>query len=260
MAGKGFSVRTKDATSGGGIEGAAAVIQEIHYVDEFTYGGRQKDKPQAALRVLYRIDGFDKPWEQHYSVGPSEKYEVVADGAGIRSAGKATGLNNKCSAYRFFEALEEAAEAAGIDLDELLPEIEDEGCQSVAELEGRAVTLTNVKFSTVGGDEKDLPVIGGFADSDEDEAPKGKAAKTAGKAAAGKKGPSVEDKTTAAIEALIEEHTSVKSGDLANLVYQANKKDADVKAMMNLCFKESFIANEARPWTFDKKKKILRAA
>lgn len=250
-----FSLRTKDATSGGGTEGASAVIAEIGFVGEFTYGGRQKDKPQAALRVVFEIDGFDKPWEQHYSVGPAEKYDVVLDGYGIESTGKASGLNKSCSAFRFFEALEAAASESGVDIDDLVP-VDDDDVMSVRPLEGRTVTLTNIKFTTVGGDEKDLVVIGGVSD---DAAPaKGKGAKSKGGAAKSTK--AVDAATEEAVSALIEEHTSVKKGDLANLVYQAHKKDAHVKAMMNLCFKEAWIADDARPWTYDKKKGVLRAA
>jgi hypothetical protein len=247
--GSGFSLRTQDATSGGGIEGALATIAEIGFVDEFTYGGRQKDKPQAALCVKYEIEGFDKPWEQNYTLGPSEKYEVVADGDGIRSVGKQAGLNKNCSAFKFFEALEAAA---GDDLDELIPEIEDEeGCYSVRPLEGRQVRLTNAKFKTVSGDEKDLPVI---ASLEEGDAP-AKSAK--GKSSA--KGGNLDAKTEAAVSALLEDNTSIKKGDLANMIFAENKKDADVKAMMQLCFKDSWVADESRPWTYDKKKGVLKA-
>lgn len=252
----GFSVRTKDATNGGGTEGAKAVIDEIGFVEGFTYGGRQKDNPQAALRVVFNIDGFDKPWEQHYSVGPDAKYEVVGDGDGIRSVGKATGLNKKCAAFTFFEALEEAAAEADIDLDDLLPEIDGEDTSSVANLAGKTVILTNKKFQTVAGDEKELIVIAGF-DTDVSE-PKGKG----GKPATGKASSSdaIEAKTVEAIEALIEEHTSVKKGDIANLIFQSYKKDKDVKAMMNLAFKEAFLADDERPWSYDKKKGVLKTA
>jgi hypothetical protein len=248
-----FSVRTKDATEGGGTEGAHAVIKEIGWVDEFTYGGRQKDKPQAALRCEYEIEGFDKPWEQHYTAGPTEKYVVVADGDGIRSAGKARGLNKKCSAYRFFEALEEAA---GDDIEALLPVIEGENAQSIRALEGRSVILTNVKFETVSGDIKDLVVIGSLEEADAKPAKGGsKSGKMAAAATA-----DTETKTEEAVNELIEEHTSVKRGDLSNLIYAAHKKEGDVKAMMQLCFKDAWVADNARPWSFDKKKGILRAA
>lgn len=254
----GFSLRTKDATEGGGIEGALATIAEIGFVEEFTYGGRHKDKPAAALRVVFDIPGVgDKPWEQHYSVGPSDKYEVVDDGDGIRSTGKQVGLNKKSPAYFFFEHVEKAAEEASIDLDELLPEIEGEDVQSVRPLEGRTVKLTNAKYETVGGDTKEGIFIGSF---EEDEAPaksNGKSSKTSSKKSSS---DDIEAKTIAAISELIEEHTSVKKGDLANLVLAANKKDPDVKAMMNLCFKDAFVADEDRPWSFDKKKGILRAS
>jgi hypothetical protein len=32
-----------------------------------------------------------------------------------------------------------------------------------------------------------------------------------------------------------------------------------VKAMMNLCFKDAFVASEDRPWDFDKKRGVLKA-
>jgi hypothetical protein len=255
----GFSYRSSDATDGGGTEGALATITEIGFVDEFTYQGRQKDKPQAALRVVYEIDGFKKPWEDHFTCGPSEKYEVVADGDGIRSVGKQAGFNKNSKAHLFFDSLESAAQESGLDIEELTPEIEDEGCCSVRPLEGRRVRLTNRKFTTVGGDEKDAVVVAKFEDDDEKPA-KGKSnGKSNGKAAGAKGGAKIEEKTVAAIEALIEEHTSVKKNNLATLVYQENKKDADAKAMMELCFKESFLADEDRPWSYDKKKGVLRA-
>lgn len=255
----GLSLRTKDATEGGGTEGALATIEEIGFVDEFTYGGTQKDKPSAALHVVFNIEGFARPWDQHYSVGPSDKYEVVADGDGIRSLGKGTGLNKKSPAFFFIESIETAAEEGKLDLDELLPEL-DEGGNSVRPLEGRRIRLTNVKHATVGGDMKEYLVIAGF---EEDEAPArgGKSASAKGSAKGKATAPDdVEDKTIAAVEALIEEHTSVKKSDLANLVYAANRKDADAKAMMQLCLKDAFIGSEDRPWSFDRKKGILRAA
>ena len=250
--GGGLSLRTKDASAGGGIDGAKAVVSEIGWVDEFTYGGRHKDKPQAALRVLLDIAGFEKPWEQHYSAGPSEKYEVVSDGDGIKSLGKAKGLNKNCSAYRFFEALEEAADAASIDIDDLLPEL-DGGGHSVRELEGKSVILGNVQFETVGGDKKDLPVIVGFSEDEEEDAPKGKAGKSKG-------GPSIEDQTGAIVKSLVDASSKpIKKSDLGNLVFQEDRKNPDIKAMMQLCFKDSFLS-EIDGVEFDKKKGVLRAA
>ena len=249
----GFSLRTADATDGGGIEGALATITEIEFVSKFTYGGRQKDKPQAALRVEYKIEGFDKPWEQHHTVGPTEKYEVVADGDGIKALGKQTGLNKKSSAFAFFNAVETAAEQAHLDLDELLPEIDDENVHSIRPLEGRQVRLTNIKFETVGGDTKDLPVIASFETKEQ-------SARGNGKSSASRGAGGVETKTEEAVKALLEAQTSVKKGDLSDLVYQENKKDKDVRAMMQLCFKESWLSDEARPWSYDKKKGILREA
>ena len=242
----GMSLRSKDAVSGGGTEGALATIAEIGFIDEFTYGGRHKDKPQAALRVQYDIDGMDKPWIDNYTCGPTERYEVVADGDGIKSTGKAEGLNKNSTAFKFFEALEAAAESSGLDIDELTPEL-DEGGHSVRPLEGRRVRLTNVKFETVGGDTKDLVVIGSF----EDEAPaKGKGTKPAGKS-------SVEDETRTIVESLLDANKSIKKADLGNLVYREDRKNPKIKDMMQLCFKDSFLASCGE---YDSKRGVLKAA
>lgn len=247
----GLSLRTKDASQGGGTEGATAVIKSIGWVDEFTYGGRQKDKPQAALEVVYEIEGFDKPWDQNYTAGPSEKYEVIADGAGIKSVGKQTGLNKKSGAYRWFEALEAAAEESNVDLDDILPEL-DGGGHSVLELEGRTVVLTNVEYETVGGDKKQMIVIAKFVD---DEAPaKGKSnGKSAGKA------DDIEAELEAIVVTLLEETPAIKKGDLSTMVLNHDRKAPNARALMQLAMKDSFIAGEDRPWTFDAKKGVLRA-
>lgn len=258
--GGGFSLRPEDGTKGGGTEGATATITEIDFVQEFTYGGRYKDKPSSALRVVFEIDGFDKPWEQHYSIGPSDKYEVIEDGDSIKSTGKQSGLNEKCPAFAFLAAVSVAAGEAELDIDELVPAIDD-GCYSVAGLRDKRVKLTNKKLETVGGDMKEYILIAGFETDDESKSKSGKASstKSAGKSSRSNS-DDVEEKTIEAVKALIEEKTSVKKGDLANLVYQENKKDPDAKAMMQLCFKESWVADEDRPWTYDKKKGVLREA
>ena len=255
-AGGGFSLRTKDGTEGGGIEGALATITEIGFVEKFTYGGRQKDKPQTALRVEYDIEGFQKPWEQHYTVGPDDKYEVINDGDSVKSAGKQTGLNKKCSAYAFFGALEEAA---GDALDELLPEIED-GVHSVRPLEGKRVRLTNATFETVGGDKKQLPVIASFEEDEQKGRGKGNG-KTTGRAttstpsrAAKSSDSDLDEKTEAAVMALLSEQSPHKTTTLPQDVYAANRKDPDAKALMALCFKKEWVFSEDRPWESDKKK------
>lgn len=257
--GGGLSLMPEDQVEGGGTEGALATITEIDFVQEFTYGGRFKDSPVAALHVVFDIDGFDKPWDQHYSVGPSDKYEVIEDGDGIKSLGKGKGLNKKCPASAFFRSVSKAAEESEIDITDLIEAL-DEGGHSIAGLREKRVRLTNEKLETVGGDLKEYILIGGFED---EEAPaKGKKATNGSGKASSKNSSSddIEEKTVEAIKDLIEEHTSVKKSDVANLVYQANKKDSDAKAMMQLAFKESWLADEDRPWSFDKKKGILRAS
>lgn len=262
--GGGLSLRRKDAVKGGGTEGALATITEIGFIDEFTYGGTQRNNPAAALQVIFEIEGFKKPWEEHYSVGPSKKYEVIEDGDAIRPvSGNKTGLNESSPAFHFFSSIEDAAEKAGLDIDELLPEL-DNGANSVRPLQGRQVRLTNIKAKTVGGDEKEYRVIAEFVDAEQDEASARRSSSNGnGKTnSAGKRSSSddIEAKTTEAIQSLIEEHTSVKVGDLPNLVFQANKKDPDAKAMMQLAFKTAWLGDEERPWSFDKKKGLVREA
>jgi len=218
-------------------------VTELEYVQEHTYGGRQKKKPQCAIRAVYEIDGFDKPWEQHYGLGASDRYEVLNDGDSVQLAGGGGGgLNEKCGAFKFFEAVETAAEASSIDIDELLPE--EDGVFSIAPIRDRRVRLTNVKFETVSGDTKDLPVIASFED---DEAP------AKGKGKTGSKGKvNVETKTEKAITALLD-GGPVRDRDIAVELFKANRKEPDVKAMQQLALKKSWLTDEDRPWTIDKK-------
>ena len=233
-----LSFRPEDATEGGGTEGARAVISEIEFVDEFTYGGRIA-KPVAALRVLFTIDGFDKPWEQHYSVGPSSNFEVVGNGNFIKSLGKQKGFNKNSIAYKFLSS------AISADSD-MLDELEGQG---VAALEDKAVRLTNGEYEAVNGDKKQAILIASF-EEDEPVVVKGKSKVSVN---------SVSDKTDAVIQSLLAGTPKIKRGELSNKVFEANKKDADVKAMMQLCFKDSWLGDDARPFTWDRKKNVIVA-
>jgi hypothetical protein len=257
----GFSFKREDATDGGGIEGALATIDEIGFVEGFTYGGRHKDKPVIALRTVYRVEGLEKPWEDHWPVGDESKYELVSDGDSVRSLGKGTGLNRKSGAYFFFDHLQTAIEEGDLDYEDVLPEIDGEGCRSVRELEGKQVRLTVKPFTNVSGDTKDKAVIASFVGEDEAPAKATGRTKANGKVgtAKGSSADDIAEKAETVVVALIETKTSVKKGDVANLIHQEAKKDPDVKAMMQLGFKESWLADEDRPWTYDKKKGVLRA-
>lgn len=239
----GMSLRTKDASDGGGIEGAIATMTNVGFVDDFNYGGTRSEK-QAALHIEYRVPGMENTWDQDYSVGPTERYEVLNDGASIKALGKKQGLNKNCNAFRFFEALEAAAEKGNLDLDELVP-IED-GAASVGPLEGRQVRLTKIPYKTVGGDDKELVVIDEFVDGD--EAPAKGASKSSAKASGSNK---VEAMAEAAIEALIADGP-VKAKDLPTELLNANRKDPNVKAMMQLAMKQAWLESGDRPWEVSK--------
>lgn len=243
MSGSNASLRRKDATAGGGIDGATAVISEAEFVQEFDYGGRQS-KTVAALRIVFDIEGFDKPWEQHYSVGPSDRWEVQDNGDSIKSMGKGAGLNSSSNAFRFFDAFETACEASEKNPDDYLGE------GSVAPLRGLGVRLGNIDYETAGGDPKKLIVVTAVLD----EPAKGKGKPTAPKTA------DVEGDLETVISELLEDTPTIKKGDLAQLVAQAAKKHPAVKAMTQLAFKEAWLGDENRPWEYDRKAGKLKKA
>ncbi len=237
-----LSLKSSDGTEGGGTEGALATIKEIEFVDEFDYNGKSNAKgPQAALRVLFDIDGFEKPWEQHYTIGPSKNFEVTDKGNGIRSLGKQTGLNKGCNAYKFLTAAEQADGYAGYH---------DEG--TVEAYDGLSVRLTNLDYETVSGDKKKMIVIGSFeaASNGNGKSSKGSSSKDS---------DAIGEKTDEAIKSLLEDTPRIKRKELANAVYDANKKDKDVKAMMQLCFKDQWVGAEDRSFAWDRKKDVITA-
>lgn len=236
------SLRKADQTQGGNAK--EATITELKFVDDFDYGGRQSEA-QAALYYEYEIDGFQRPWDGHASVGPASQWEVVDDGDGIKRAnGKDGGLNDSSTAGRWFAALCDAIEAQGLDFDEVLPD------NTVRALRGARVTLTNLKYQTVGGDEKEMKVIDSIIELG------GGGKKKAGKG--GSKGADksvdVESATEAVILELLDEKSPIKKGDLPTLIGSAAKKNPQVKAMVQLAFKDAFTLSPDRPWDVDKKK------
>jgi len=101
------------------------------------------------------------------------------------------------------------------------------------------VTVANKNFETASGDTKERKVIASLV---LDEAP-AKSSRGNGAVKSNGNGASkIESKTLAAIRGVLEDKTSVKAGDLANYVFQGNRKDPDAKAMMNLCFKDAFLS------------------
>lgn len=252
--GGGFSTRRENAVEGGG--GNIAVVKEIGWVEEFTYGGRHKDKPSAALRTVFEFEGGEKKtvtWEDHWPVGPSSQFEVSRDGYTITRTSGPKGLNKASAAFFFFDHLQGGIEAGELNIDEYVVEDEDGVC--VQALEGLTVRLENKPFVNVSGDTKDKKVIVEILVDEPATTKKN------GKASKGKPASSddIEDKTVEAVSALLEDNTTIKKGDLANLIYEANRKDADVKAMMNLAFKDAWVSSDDRPWDFDKKRGILKA-
>ncbi len=232
-----MSLLKKDAASGGGIEGAFATLETVRFVDDFDYGGRVSDK-QAAIFVNYEIDGRDKPWAQHFSLGKAAQYQVSDDGYSIK--GK---LNKSSVAAVFLGAFEDAVAKQGLDIDTYFGD-------GVEALNGLRVRLTNVSYETPSGDKKDAICVGEIVVDEPAVAKKG-----AAKAAA-----SVDDITETVIQELLSETSPLKKADLPQLVAASAKGNPNVKAMTQLCFKEAWLADEARPWSYDRKAGKLKAA
>ena len=240
-----LSFLREDQEQGGGFSGALATIDEIECVDDFTYGGTIKNK-QAALRWSLTIDGYDKPWEDHFTFGPADSYEVVDDGASIKSTTGTAGVSKTCVAAKFFDVAQEALEAADLDPTEFFG-----AGFSVKPLEGKQIRLKNVTYETQAGDTKQKLMIGSF---DDDAAPKKNGKATTSRTA---KGPNVEQQTEAIIEGLLEDTPKLKKVDLTNLIYKADKKNPAIKNMMTTATKDSWLADEDRPWDYDRKKGVL---
>lgn len=237
------SLRKADQTQGGGAR--QATITEIAFVDDFDYGGRQS-KAQAALKVVFEIDGFQKPWDQHCTVGPAEAWEVTDDGYGIaRSSGKAGGLNDSSNAGRFLGAAEDAAVAGSLDLDDVFVD------NTVRALEGARVNIEKLKYETVGGDEKEMFVIESFIEL-------GGTSKKAKKGGGTKAGGNVESDTETVVLALLDDKSPLKKADLPTLVASAAKKNPNARAMTQLVLKDAFLFSEDRPWDSDKKKGTIK--
>lgn len=257
----GMSLRTSEAVDGGGVEGALATLETVRFVDDFNYGGRTKDY-QAAIFVNLVIDGMDKPWPQNYALGKAVNYEVSEDGYSIK--GK---LNRSSVAASFLGALETAIAAAGLNEDDYLGE-------TVEPLNGLRVRLTNIKYTNpVSGDIKDQIVVGSIVTDEPKQKGRAKIQVTTRTSPSGNKfnyhkpdpepvkaAVDVTGETEDIILGLLHETPIIKKGDLPQLVAAAAKSNPNVRAIMQQCFKETWLGEESRPWSFDRKTGRLKAA
>lgn len=247
-----MSTKAADATEGGGgLSGARFEIKEIEYVQEFEYPGSSGNGASAALRVVYEIEGHDKEWERHYTLGKSDRFTVIEDGNAIEGPG----LNKNSNAFRWFEAAEEADGYDGFH---------DDG--TISDYVGKTGTIKTIPYVTANGDQAKYPLIAiGSFDDGTPTKKNGKTSSNGKSAVAGARTStkggkvSLEEKAQAAAAAVVNEEEKVKKGDLPGLVFAANKKDPDAKAIMQLCFKESFLANIPGV-EYDKKKGVLTPA
>jgi hypothetical protein len=139
---------------------------------------------------VYAIDGFDKPWEQHYSVGPSDKYEVgqlTAPAIAVLRQGRRGSTRSaprtRSSRYGSRTA---AAESGPRHLDELLPETRSRRRTESCEPRDRAPRPAHQRQDAEDRRRRRPRKASSSAsfEEDEDEAPRSKgngSAKAAGK-------------------------------------------------------------------------------
>jgi hypothetical protein len=172
-------------------------------------------------------------------------WEVPDDGYGIaRANGKDGGLNDSSNAGRFFAALEDAAAASKLDLDDVLVD------NTVRALEGARVNIEKLKYETVGGDQKEMFVVESIIELG--------GTKKKGKGGSSKSGGDIEGDTETIVLALLEDKSPLKKADLPTLVAGAAKKNPNARAMTQLVLKDAFLFSEDRPWDVDKKKGTIK--
>lgn len=237
------SYRTTDGVEGGGLEGIRFTVIEAGCVSDFDYQGKAERGTQAALRLLYELTAADgRTWQrdQHYTAGPSTRYQASDDGNFIEplfETKKDAGLNKSSNLFLFAQALEEA------DAD-LYERFCDQGAEVLIGITG---TLGNV-VNPVSG--KPVPVFGSVTNEGSRQATRA-ARKGNGQAA----DVDLDEITAAAIvDILAEADEPVKIDTLSKAVMASQKGHPQLKAMLQLAMRKSWVTAEDRPWSHNAKK------
>lgn len=247
------SLLPSQAQEGGG--GAVQAVQGATLTFEFVsydYNGAVA-VPVPALHVHgeYEQDGEQAEFEEYYSAGDATRLRPKKDGTGLQALQEGAGLNKTCKTMQFLNSLASAnggdesligtniKDLDGINVDmERKPDIERAGLQQKEGARKRTVLLVTAINAMPG----------------ESAPKKGKGKPAAGKTAPGGAAKALRQKAIAAINAAIEAAGgSVEAENIGQLVFRANKKDLQVKSLVELITADDFalLSAEDTPWGFD---------
>lgn len=250
---------------GGGGNGVLVTVVRAQTVDEFSYGqGGMKGGP--ALSLSLEVEGYDEPWEKNITFGGGageSKWSVTDEGRGMKHA-DGWRISPRSNMGRFLQAFYDSIDALdGASDDDLIAELEDGSTDYTATFEGRQFRLGVLEYDNdmaASGKSKvpllkvcpeTLASLGG---------PVGKTATKGGKSPInkGKNQETLDEATESVIATLLSKTPLIKKSELAGKIQAEAKGDTRAAEMMRLSFKESWLADEARPFLFDKKKGVIR--
>lgn len=256
------SLRAANQTAGGFLEDSDVVLLEHRFVF-FDYNGSIAT-PVPALRVKFQVEGQDDPYVQHYSAGSAERFapsddgetpakaksgewsDIAAKGLCLLPGAKGEGLGKSSQAALYIAAIEAAgAEATDNDVtiwDDLK-----------AHVDRRPAPKRNIKDSKQKDDATILLVTAILEDAP------AKGGKTAAPAAAAKGGKvNIDAVAIEAIEAVLaKEGGPVGRDDVSSAVFKALKGNPDLKKVVGLINDDAWVADDDRPWVYNKKKDTL---
>lgn len=248
---------------GGGGNGVLVTVVRAQTVDEFSYGqGGMKGGP--AFSFSLEVEGYDEPWEKNITFGgkPGEsEWSSTHEGRGMEHA-KGWRISPRSNMGRFLQAFYDSIDALeGATDDDLIVELPDGGTDYTATFEGKQFRLGILEYENQDGETKKLPILKVCPETLASlGGPVAKTATKGGKSPInkGKNQETLDEATESVIATLLAKTPLIKKSELAGKIQAEAKGDARAAEMMRLSFKESWLADEARPFLFDKKKGVIR--
>lgn len=264
----------------GGLKGGGGLFNGDGTLRPFTFSaiapGDKKAGKWAYIVLAFQADGKEKVDTQHLFLGGVDRYEFEEGGDTAKSLNKdgeeseKSTIGKKTPAGRFFATLVDAAEAAEVDPDSILPDLEGGDPLNFDGIDGLRVTLsqekdekgTKEKGQRTGSDgnkydRTNTIVEAVLGEPDAKSATKG--GKSTGKSAkAGKDDNAVRDKADSVVTQLIAESLKankkgggeVPVSKFKMAALRAFGKDSDQKAIIALLGSETYRTDGAEREVF----------
>ncbi len=249
------SILPSEAQEGGGgvvqaVQGAILTFECVSY----DYNGSVAvPVPAVHVHGEYELEGEAAEFEEYYSAGDPSRLRPKKDGTGFQALQEGAGLTKTCKTMQLLDSIVSANGGDediltggikgldGINVNmERKPDIERAGLEQKVGARKRTILLVT-EINAMPGEtpkKKGKPVAG----------------KPVAKAGAPGKAKALRQKTITAIEAAIEAAGGKVEGEnIGQLVFRANKKDSEVKAMVELITADDFalLSADDTPWGFD---------